>query len=164
MQILESGMVFGDYKPEQVFKIEDSKLHHKTGAGVRSVEFILLKKTDKVFFVEAKSSSPKADSGMERYQEFLTEITEKFIHSFDMLNAYFLGRYDDGGQMGSDIKSITCANSSFIFVLVIRGHKDTWLLPLQEELNRKLRYHASIWKSRVIVMNDTIAREYNLVV
>lgn len=101
---------------------------------------------------------------MERYQEFLTEITEKFIHSFDMLNAYFLGRYDDGGQMGSDIKSITCANASFIFVLVIRGHKDTWLLPLQEELNRKLRYHASIWKSRVIVMNDTIAREYNLVV
>lgn len=62
------------------------------------------------------------------------------------------------------MKKVTYSKADFVFVLVIRGHKPDWLLPLQEELNRKMRYHKSIWKSSVIVMNDTIAKEYHLIV
>lgn len=163
LQISESGMVFGNYRPERVFKIENSQIHNRMGTGIKSVEFILLKGEDKIFFVEAKSSSPKAETSWERYQEFLNDITEKFIHSFNMLCAWYLGRIDDGGQVGTELKMATYADAGFIFVLVIRGHRAEWLLPLQEELNQKMRSHNSIWKSRVIVMNDSIAREYYLI-
>lgn len=78
--------------------------------------------------------------------------------------AWYLGRLDDAGEIGADLKAATYNNAKFIFVLVIRGHKKEWLLPLQEELNQKLLYHYSIWKSRIIVMNDEIAREYHLVI
>lgn len=164
MQIVESGMRFGDYRPEQVFRIENSQMHSHVGTGVRSVEFILLRSTNKLLFVEAKSSSPKAESGWERYQEFLNEITEKFVHSFNMFCAWYLGRLEDEGEIGTDLKTVTCNNAKFIFILVIKGHKKEWLLPLQEELNQKLLYHCSVWKSRVIVMNDDIAKKYHLII
>lgn len=163
LQILESGMVFGNFKPEQIFKIENSQLHKSVGTGVRTVEFILLKKKEKIFFVEAKSSSPKSETSWERYHEFLDEISEKFVHSFDMLCAWYLGRVEDGGEIGADLKKIFIADVNFVFVLVINGHREEWLLPLQEELNRQLRYHISIWKSKVIVMNEHIAKEQHLV-
>lgn len=164
MQILESGMIFGDYRPERVYKIENSKMHNHVGTGVRSVEFILLRGTDKIFFIEAKSSSPKAETGWERYHQFLDEIVEKFVHSFQMLCAWYLGRVSDEGEIGTGLKAVTCVEARFVFILVIRGHKKEWLLPLQEELNQKMHYHNSIWRSSVIVMNDEIAREYHLII
>lgn len=163
LQITESGMVFGNYRPEQVFKIENSHMHDQAGMGIKSVEFVLLRGTDKILFVEAKSSSPRETTSWERYQEFLNEVKEKFIHSFNMLCAWYLGRLDDAGEVGADLGAVSCDKVNFIFVLVIRGHKESWLQPLQEELNQKLRYHNSIWKSRVIVMNDMIAQKYHLI-
>lgn len=164
MQILESGMKFGDYKQERVFKIENSFLHRQAGLSVKSVEFVLLNGKDKFFFIEAKSSSPKKGTNNQRYQEFLAEITEKFIHSFDMLCAWYLKRVEDEGQIGEEFKNVTFSNAKFVFVLAIHGHKDSWLLPLQEELKLKLRYHTSIWKSQVVVMNEDIAKKYRLIV
>lgn len=164
LQIYESGMTFGSYRPEQVYKIENSQVHSYVGTSVKSVEFVLLRGENKIFFIETKSSSPKSETSWERYQEFIDEISEKFIHSFDMLCALYLGRLDDEGEMGEELKALSCSEADFIFVLVIRGHKTAWLLPLQEELNRKLRFHNSIWKSRVIVMNDEIAKDYHLII
>lgn len=133
MQISESGMKFGNYKPEHIFIIENSRLHKSVGTGVKSVEFVLLRESDKIFYVEAKSSSPKSETSWERYQEFLDEITEKFVHSFDMLCAWRCGRLDDGGEISDDLR-------------------------------KKLRYHDSIWRSTVIVMNDEIAKKYHLII
>lgn len=164
MQISESGMNFGDYKPEHVFKIENSHLHTSVGFGVKSVEFVLLRGSDKIFYVEAKSSSPRSETSWGRYQEFLDEITEKFVHSFDMLCAWRFGRLNDGGEISDDLRSVVCADAKFVFILVIHGHKREWLLPLQDELRKKLRYHYSIWKSTVIVMNEEIAKGYHLVI
>lgn len=164
LQISESGMNFGNYKPEHVFKIENSHLHKSVGFGVKSVEFVLLRGSDKIFYVEAKSSSPRSETSWERYQEFLDEITEKFVHSFDMLCAWRFGRLNDGGEISDDLRSVVCADAKFVFILVIHGHKREWLLPLQDELRKKLRYHYSIWKSTVIVMNEEIAKGYHLVI
>lgn len=163
MQISESGMVFGNYNPAKVFKIENSQMHKHVGSCVKSVEFILLKGEHGFWFIEAKSSSPKSETSWERYQEFIGEITEKFIHSFNMFCAWRLGRLGDNGEIGADLAAVPCETADFVFILVIRGHKKEWLLPLQEELKQKLQYHNSIWKSKVIVMNDKIAREYHLI-
>ncbi|MBS5607641.1 hypothetical protein DWX10_28710 [Clostridium sp. AF18-27] len=157
-------MIFGDYNQGRVFKIENSQMHKEAGSRVRSVEFILLKGKNGLWFIEAKSSSPKSETSWDRYQEFIGEITEKFIHSFNMLCAWYLGRLSDYDEIGTDLKAITGKMADFVFVLVIRGHKMEWLLPLQEELRQKLKYHNSIWNSKIIVMNDEIAREYHLII
>lgn len=67
LQIYESGMTFGSYRPEQVYKIENSQVHSYVGTGVKSVEFVLLRGENKIFFIEAKSSSPKSETSWERY-------------------------------------------------------------------------------------------------
>lgn len=164
MQILESGMIFGNYKPEQVFWIENSQMHNDIGSGVKCVEFILLRGMDKIFFIEAKSSSPKSDTSWDRYQEFLDEIKDKFIHSFNVFCAWYTGRLIDEGEIGTELSAVAYPDAKFVFILIIRGHKKEWLLPLQEELNQKLRHHKAIWRSNVIVMNDEIARKNQLIV
>ena len=80
-------MIFGDYNQGRVFKIENSQMHKEAGSRVRSVEFILLKGKNGLWFIEAKSSSPKSETSWDRYQEFIGEITEKFIHSFNSINS-----------------------------------------------------------------------------
>lgn len=160
VQIEESGMVFGNYPEEKVFRLEDSQTHKAVGQGVRSVEFLYMLKEDLLAFVEAKASSPRKETNMERYNEFINEILEKFVHSFDMYMASKVGRYDELSGLvasGDDIKL------RYRFVLVINGHEPSWLLPLKEELNRKLLYHRKIWKSDVIVMNDEVARDKGLI-
>ena len=52
-------MIFGDYNQGRVFKIENSQMHKEAGSRVRSVEFILLKGKNGLWFIEAKSSRPK---------------------------------------------------------------------------------------------------------
>lgn len=54
--VVESDMYFGDYLDENFFAIEDSALHQSLGDGIKTVEFILFRKKNKVFFVEAKTS------------------------------------------------------------------------------------------------------------
>ncbi len=163
VQIKESGMIFGKYEPQCLYQIENSKLHKGLGTGIKSVEFILLRDTNKIFFIEAKSSSPKAETNAVRYHEFIDEITDKFIHSFNMFSAWKAERLDDAGEAGEKLQAVRMKDISTIFILVIRGHRREWLLPLQEELNRKLRYQRKIWRSSVIVMNDEIAKQYHLI-
>ena len=95
VQIVESGMIFGNYPEEKVFKLENSQTHKSVGTGVRSVEFLYMLKEDMLAFVEAKSSSPRKENSMKRYTEFINEILEKFVHSFDMYVASKVGRYNE---------------------------------------------------------------------
>lgn len=163
MEISESGMLFGDYRPEQLFRIENSDLHMHIKPNVKTVEFILLRNEKDLLFVEAKSSSPKAETDLGEYQKFLNKIIEKFICSFNMLCAWRFGRLEDTDEIGSDIKGVNFKDAKFVFILVINGHKKEWLLPLQDELKQKMRNHRAIWNSQVVVMNEEIARERHLV-
>ncbi|CAI3211301.1 hypothetical protein CNEO2_20093 [Clostridium neonatale] len=36
-------------------------------------------------------------------------------------------------------------------------------MPLSDALKEKLSYHNTIWKSQVVVMNDMLAKQYNLI-
>ena len=163
MEISESGMLFGDYRPEQLFRIENSDLHMHIKPNVKSVEFVLLRNEKNLLFVEAKSSSPKSETDEGKYQEFLNEIMEKFVYSFNILCAWRLGRLEDTDEIGSDIKEVNFKDAKFVFILVINGHKKEWLLPLQDELRGKMRYYRAIWNSQVVVMNEEIARERHLI-
>ena len=109
VRINESGMIFGEYVEENVFRIEKSKLHDKIGNGVKVVEFILINEPNKLNFIEAKSSSPQPrEDNMERFDEFIGEITDKFIHSFNLYYSGIMKRnngYDEISNKFFDINN-----------------------------------------------------------
>ena len=157
--IRESGMVFGEFPEDCVFKIENSNTHKIVGDGVKTVEFVYLQAKNKLLFVEAKSSSPRYDTSIERYYEFIDEITDKFVHSFEMYMALKLRRYE---ELSEKLATVDDSDMKYRFILVINGHKNDWLLPIQEELKIKLRYHHNIWKSEVVAINEQTAKSWNL--
>ena len=48
-------------------------------------------------------------------------------------------------------------------MLVIHGHEKEWLAPLREVLIKKMSAYLKIWKSAVVVLNDEMAKRYNLI-
>ena len=166
IQITESNMNFGDFEEDKVFQIENSKLYKNVGNGIKVVEFILLSKENELSFIEAKSSSPRpTENSSIRFTEFINEISEKFIHSFNLYYSAILRRVtdDEGAEINSRFKKLDNGEIKFKFILVIKGHKVEWLMPLSDALKKNLAYHNTIWKSQVVVLNDEQAKEYRLI-
>ena len=165
VRISESGMVFGEYAEENGFQIEKSKLHDKIGNGIKVVEFILINEPNKLNFIEAKASSPQPrEDNMERFDEFIGEITDKFIHSFNLYYSGIMKRNNGYDEISNKFFDINNSEVKFKFILVIKNHKKEWLAPLSEALKRQLIVHNTIWKSEVIVINEDMAREYKLII
>lgn len=164
VEINESNMIFGDFEENQVYKIEKSKLHNRIGNGIKVVEFVLLRSENEINFIEAKSSSPRpTKENTIRFNEFIDEISDKFIHSFNLFYSVVLKRNNGYGEISSDFFEVDNSKIKIKFILVIKGHEIEWLLPISDALKKKLSYQNTIWKSEVIVMNDDIANKYSLI-
>lgn len=156
---IESGMTFGPFPDDDIFRIEESKLL-KQCTGSKTVEFIWKKRDTLMMFVEAKSSSPINRAGNEdNYRRFIDEIKHKFVDSFNFLMAGLYERRSGHEEIPVGIKTVDYKKVHFRFVLIIKGHKSTWLSPLKRELETVLKEHRNIWNSEVIVLNDITARE-----
>lgn len=161
--IIESKMVF-EFEEEQVFCIENSRLQRGVGDGIKTVEFILNRKENLLEFIEAKSSSPRpTKENNERFETFMDDIADKFIHSFNLYYSAIHGRYETE-EINQPFFEIELHKVRYRFILIIKGHRIEWLLPLQEALHRKLQYHISIWKSEVILMNEEVAKDKKLII
>ncbi len=160
--IIESGMVF-EFEDDQIFQIEGSDLHRSIGDGIKTVEFITCLKENQLDFVEAKSSSPRPAKGnQERFKEFIDEISDKFMHSFQLYLSAFLGRHGTHGITGN-IMVVDHSKAKYTFILIVKGHEIEWLTPLKDALEKKILAHRRIWKSEVVLMNETIAKKYKIV-
>jgi hypothetical protein len=54
----------------------------------------------------------------------------------------------------------------FRFILVVKGHKEEWLIPIQEALHQKLLATAKTWAfspTFVAVLNEKMAAKHGLV-
>ena len=54
----------------------------------------------------------------------------------------------------------------FCFILIIKGHQEAWLPPLQDALKKALKPLTKIWNlppTAVVVLNDTLAQERGLI-
>lgn len=157
-------MIFGDFDEGKIFEIERSKMHNKIGNGIKVVEFVLLRNENELNFIEAKSSSPRpTKQNAIRFNEFIEEISDKFIHSFNLFYSAILKRNKHYGEINNNFFELDNSQIKLKFILVIKGHEIEWLLPVSDALKKKLSYQNTIWKSEVIVMNDKIANKYNLV-
>lgn len=164
VEINESNMVFGDFEEDKIFQIEKSMLHNKIGNGIKVVEFILLKDINVLNFIEAKSSSPKPVEDNEvRFNEYIGEISDKFIHSFNLYYSAILKRNKNYEEIHNNFFELDSSKIKLRFILVIKNHKVEWLMPILDALKKNLAYHNIIWKSDIIVINEKLAKEYGLV-
>ena len=163
VEITESKMVFGPYSEDDVFEIEKSELNQMAGDGISTVEFMLVRDISKVLFIEAKSSTPRESTDKDRFEAFITEIREKFIHSFELYQALRCQRYETSAQVGNNLKSMDWKQSEIKFVFVIHGHQKEWLPPIREALLKEMESFSKIWKSDIIVLNDEMAMKRNLI-
>lgn len=167
--IIESGMTFGPYPDGQCFYIEKSACYKNVQEGVQMAEFLLLKQQEKgltVWVVEAKSSSPRPET-QPNFAEFIDEIRSKLTNGFLLAVAARLGRHPaTKNELSNDFKNLDLQAHGFRFVLVINGHKQEWLAPLQSALVQALKPVVKTWAlpaTSVAVLNHELAQQHGLI-
>ncbi|HEY8909467.1 MAG TPA: hypothetical protein VIM51_04185 [Desulfosporosinus sp.] len=165
--IEESGMTFGPFSEEQIFYVEKSDIYNKLQNGLPIAEFLLIQPDKNLLLVvEAKSSSPNPSNMKSQLQfdEFITEISRKLLNAFALGLTLCLGRHVDNiDELSNSFQEIDYASVTILFLLVINGHKDEWLAPVNEALQRELKDVSKIWPLKVITINEKAAKKYNLI-
>lgn len=167
--INESGMTFGPYPADQCFYIEKSKCYVAVQEGVQMAEFLLLKQQQQgptVWVVEAKSSSPRPQT-QPNFATFIDEIRAKLTHGFLLAVAARLQRHPAAvDELPDAFKTLDLSEQGFRFVLVINGHREEWLAPLQSALAQALKPVVKTWAlpaTSVAVLNQALAQRHGLI-
>lgn len=168
--MIESGMAFGPFPDGDSFYIEKSEIYAAIQDGVKMAEFLLLRrKKDShpvMWIVEAKQSSPRPET-QPNYDAFLGEIRDKLLNAFSLGWAACLDRHVDAKtELSPSYLSLDLSKTDVKFILVIRGHREEWLQPLQDDLSRIMRPTVKTWAfspMAVAVINDTMAYESGLI-
>ncbi|WP_017325525.1 hypothetical protein [Synechococcus sp. PCC 7336] len=168
ISISESGMDFGLHPAGNLFYIEKSRSYQNIQSRVRIAEFLLLHPSHntKFYIIEAKSSSPKPQT-QPSFDEFIKEICEKFANSLALFMAVYLKRHSSTCcELPQSFQNLAIDKADFRLTLIIKGHKEDWLQPLQDALRKALYPMVRTWDmspNSVLVLNDTIARRYKLI-
>ena len=165
--ISESGMTFGPYPEGHCFYIEKSQTYQKIKEGVKIAEFLLLHSQDEsiVWIVEAKQSSPRPEN-QPNFDAFILEIQEKLTNALTLSVATCLKRHSTYEELPNSFQTLDLEKASFRLILVIKGHQEAWLPPLQDALKKALNPTIKTWKlsaTSVVVLNDTMARLQGLI-
>jgi hypothetical protein len=167
--INESDMSFGPYEDDDCFEIESSALYRRIKDGVKMVEFALVRrpvgKPVSVWLVEAKKSSPRPETQPD-FDHFVDEIRQKLSNGLQTVLAACLERHPEAstelpaGFLALSLKEKMC------LVLVINGHQEAWLVPIQDALRLALQTVIKTFglePMSVAVLNDEMARSRGLI-
>jgi hypothetical protein len=162
LQILESGVMFGDFEQDDVFEIEKSPAVARLGDGICKVEFICNQNQAKrIVFLEAKSSYPrKAD-------DFFKEIKAKMLHSLTIWVASVTGRHPDiKDGIGVNLQRTTALKKPIHFILVIPDMPSEHCGVASDKFRQYMSVERRLWniKDRDIrVLNRQKAEQIGLV-
>lgn len=168
--ITESEMNFGEFDEENLFHIEDSKIYKDLGTGIKTVEFILKYDRNSILFLEAKKTCPNAanryesEEKQQKFEEYYSSITEKFIASLQIYLAAIMEKYPDTSEVGAELRAVDSMKEIRLkFILVVKNAEDiAWLAGPLAELKARLLQVRKIWGVEVTVLNEELAREYKL--
>lgn len=170
MTILESEMNFGPFEEDSLFQIEDSEIYKELGDGIRTVEFILRYTKDSIIFLEAKKSCPnssnryESEEKREKFEEYFSSITKKFIDSLQIYLTVILNKYENMSEVGRNLQNVhSIKDVQLKFVLVVKTADITWLAGPLEELKARLLPIRKIWGIDVAVLNEELAKQYKIV-
>lgn len=161
--IVESGMTFGPFDPDRVFRIEESAFLR--GKQLKVCEFVWHTPQNNLLLIEAKSSVPNPRKSPKEYDEFFTGIFEKLDNSLQILVAGLLGRHNELTQEIGSLAAINPlgAERKIMLYLVIPGIPDEYLPPFSDKLANILKRQSHIWRAEVRVINERLARKVGLV-
>lgn len=91
INLTESGITFNLVK-NNLFYIEPY-IRKRRQEGIKTVEFIYLQE-DNLLFVEAKQSIPNQERSPERFDEYISEIYQKWCNALNVEILGILGRED----------------------------------------------------------------------
>lgn len=169
--ITESGMQFGAYAEEQVFRLEKSIQYTEKlmSNEIKSCEFILCRE-NKLYFIEAKSTCPKqitaetTEEKKEKYKSYIQDIVLKMRHSLTLYSTILLRRYSADG-VSELLRQVNMSKLQIILVLVVKNAEKEWLIPFQEVFRRELKDEMKIWKiSSFMVINEATAKDKQFVI
>ena len=98
---------------------------------------------------------------MVHFREYINDIREKFENSLDLYVNMALK-----GEIPDLFKNIDYRNLEIIFILVIKKHKKEWLGNVKDAMEmavRSVMRTNKIWKCKVIVINEEIAKKRKLI-
>jgi len=156
----ESQMTFS-FPKEEVYRIEKSNLLAKV--HLKATECAVWR-NGKVVFVEAKSSTPRPQKE-EQFEQFICDITDKFVHSITFYNAVMLRHQEE--VIPDVLKGVDLCAAQYSFILVIHGHKLEWLPPLMDALRSRMSDMLKLWNIsdiEVKVINDQMALDAQLII
>ena len=101
---------------------------------------------------------------IQKFEEYYSEITEKFIDSLQVYLAAVMRRYRDLTEIGTELRSVDSMKGIQLkFILVVKNAKDiTWLAGPVAELKARLLQVRKIWGVEVAVLNEELAKENKL--
>lgn len=165
MEFVESFMKFS-FRDEDIFRIEEDELV-KAAEGVKACECVVLI-SENIALIEAKSSSPRIDNE-EKFQEFISDIRQKFEDSLQLFN-------DIKGKVKGEeafmrlpinLRNVQVPTEAYKIYLIIHGHHLDWLSGLTDALRKEMKDVVKVWNlrdSNVKVYNEETALENNLIV
>jgi hypothetical protein len=172
INIDESGLTFGPYDSERVFRIEKSPTITAM-QGIKTCEFLLLcdlphpGQSQSLNLIEAKSSIPNPNQSAEKYALFFSELFEKFDNSLVLGLLGSLGRFDEIHTAIPDaFKNIYWPSLKLKLILVIPTAPITALAPLSDKLRSYFTRQQSSWKIHpldIVVLNEQLARKHRLI-
>lgn len=136
----ESGMTFL-FEENDIFHIEKSERFNRI-AGAKPCECVVMH-DDKVFLIEAKSSSPRPQNG-EQFVTFVGEIAQKFTDSYTYYNAAHQKRQQPD-LVAQNLQSIPLSRQNYEFCLIINGHQREWLPPVLDQLKIMMKKTLKLW-------------------
>jgi len=168
---VESGMKFV-FPDEQIFRIEKSRFYmdiNDRRKSLSSVECLYFNK-NVLSFIEAKSSFPKV-SNVEDFNKNIHDVSDKFIHSFELYLSHFVGvntmlpDETPARFLDYDLSS----KKKIVFALIINcKNVEKCYLPdmistIQNAFLKRFGGHKSIWGVDFITLDHETAMEKNLV-
>lgn len=173
--IEESGLTFGPFAEDDCFALEQSAIYlrinrgSKKDEGIKVCEFALIQRRQDrdpaIWLIEAKSSSPRPGNPV-NFDKFIEEIRQKLTNALQMLVAAYLDRHPEAKEELPAGFRLLNLREDWRLVLIINGHKDAWLPPLKDALQKALRPLArtfGLGDNAVVVINEHSARRYGLI-
>jgi hypothetical protein len=167
----ESGMKFNTGNQDYYFLIEKSKIYQRIKKGIEIAEFLYLREYKGkrvIYIIEAKTSAPHIDNEI-RFPDYIDEITNKFVNTFNIYLALILGRHKSAkDEMPEKLRTIDLCDVDFSFLLVINKAKKEWLPAINDAVNKQIRIFikTKIWtmsSTPVIVLNAELAKQKSII-
>ena len=161
--VTESNMKFGPFAEDAFIPIESSPQYEAVKQGMHITEFVYYDKEKKrLVALEAKTTAPNPNSDIvenpkEKFREYIKDIREKFENSLDL---YVNMALKD--VVPEEFRRIDYNELEIMFILVIKNHEKKWLIDVKDALEmavRSVHRTGNIWKCKVLVINEHMARE-----